>query len=273
MTTYEELRQSKMQKLHALKTRGINPFPYQYIRTHTSKEIHEKFNSLQAGEESTEKASVCGKIMSIRGFGKLAFLDIVDEKGKIQVQLKSGVTEEEGFELMGMLDTGDYGFAEGKIIRTQRGEISILAEKIGILSKSIAPLPDKWHGVSDIEARYRQRYVDLFMNPEVKNVFVNRAKIMKAVRNVLDRQGFVEVEIPTLQNQYGGANARPFTAHSNALDQELYLSISPELYLKRLTIGNMERVYTIAKNFRNEDIDKTHNPEFTMMECYWAYAD
>ncbi|MFH0969893.1 MAG: lysine--tRNA ligase [Candidatus Diapherotrites archaeon] len=273
MTTFEELRTSKIQKLKTLKEKGINPYPYQYSRTHTASEIKRKFNGLQNGEESNEQAKICGKIMSIRGFGKLAFLDMWDDTGKIQVQLKAGVTPAEGFELIEMLDAGDYGFAEGKIIRTQRGEISILAEKIGILGKSIAPLPDKWHGLSDIEARYRQRYLDLLMNPEVKRVFVGRSKITQAVRRVLDRQGFVEVEIPTLQTQYGGANARPFTTQSNALDQELYLSISPELYLKRLTIGNMEKVYTIGKNFRNEDIDKTHNPEFTSMECYWAYAD
>ncbi len=273
MTTYEELRDSKLAKLKALREKGINPFPYQYIRTHLSKEIQEKFNSLQNGEESTVEAKVCGKIMSIRTFGKLVFLDLHDDSGKIQVQLKSGVTPEKIFELIPLLDSGDYAAAEGKIIRTQRGELSVLAENVILLSKSIAPMPDKWHGVTDIEARYRQRYLDLLINPDVKKVFVNRAKIIQAIRKVLDRQGFVEVEIPTLQPEYGGANAKPFVTNSNALDQELYLSISPELYLKRLTIGNMEKTYTITKNFRNEDIDKTHNPEFSTMECYWAYAD
>ncbi len=273
MTTYEELRASKIQKLNLLREKGINPFPYQYIRTHTAAEIKDKLNALQNGEESTVNVKVSGKIMSIRGFGKLAFLDIWDDTGKIQVQLKSGVTPEAAFELMGMMDSGDYAGAEGKVVRTQRGELSVLAEDLQILSKSIAPLPDKWHGVSDVEVRYRQRYVDLFMNPDVKKVFMGRAKIMQAIRGVMDRQGFVEVEIPTLQSQYGGANARPFVAHSNALDQDLYLSISPELYLKRLTVGNMEKVFTITKNFRNEDIDKTHNPEFSTMESYAAYWD
>lgn len=273
MTTYEELRQSKLQKLHALREKGINPFPYQYIRTHTAQQIKDKFNALQNGEESTVHAKVCGKVMSVRGFGKLAFIDLWDDSGKIQVQLKSGFSPESAFELMGMMDAGDYAGAEGKIVRTQRGELSVLVENLQILSKSIAPLPDKWHGISDVEARYRQRYLDLAMNPDVKKVFTGRAKIIQAVRKVLDNQGFVEVEIPILQPQYGGANARPFTTHSNALDQDLFLNISPELYLKRLTMGNMEKVYTITKNFRNEDIDKTHNPEFTMMECYWAYAD
>lgn len=273
MTTYEELRASKVAKLNELRAKGINPFPYQYIRTHLAREIHDKFNSLQNGDESNTQAKVCGKVMSVRGFGKLAFMDLYDESGKIQIQLKNGVTNDKAFELFPLLDSGDYAAAEGKIIRTQRGELSVLAENIVLLSKSIAPMPDKWHGVTDIEARYRQRYLDLAINPDVKKVFVGRAKIVQAVRKVLDQQGFVEVEMPTLQPLYGGANARPFTAHSNALDQDLYLSISPELYLKRLTMGNMEKVYTITKNFRNEDIDKTHNPEFTGMECYWAYAD
>jgi lysyl-tRNA synthetase class 2 len=273
MTTYEELRASKLEKLKKIKEKGINPFPYQYIRTHTAQEIKEKFNSLQNGEETQVNAKVCGKVMGLRGFGKLAFIDVWDDTGKIQIQLKSGITPENAFELMGLMDSGDYAGVEGKIIRTQRGELSVLAENIQILSKSIAPLPDKWHGISDIESRYRQRYLDLAMSPDVKKVFVGRAKIIQAVRKVLDNQGFVEVEIPILQPQYGGANARPFTTHSNALDQDLFLNISPELYLKRLTMGNMEKVYTITKNFRNEDIDKTHNPEFTMMECYWAYAD
>ncbi len=273
MTTYEELRESKIAKLTQLHAKGVNPFPYQYIRTHLSREIQEKFGSLQNGEESNVNAKVCGKIMSIRGFGKLAFIDLNDDTGKIQVQLKQGSSSEKAFELFPLLDAGDYAAAEGKIIRTQRGELSVLAENIILLSKSIAPMPDKWHGVTDMEARYRQRYLDLAINPDVKKVFVNRAKIIQATRKVLDGQGFVEVEIPTLQPLYGGANARPFTSHSNALDQEMYLSVSPELYLKRLTMGNMEKVYTICKNFRNEDIDKTHNPEFTTMESYWAYAD
>ncbi len=273
MTTYEELRESKIVKLKALHEKGINPFPYQYIRTHVAREIHEKFNSLQNGEESSQHAKVCGKIMSIRTFGKLVFLDLHDDTGKIQVQLKNGITQEKTFEFVPMLDSGDYAAAEGKIVRTQRGEISVLAENVILLSKSIAPMPDKWHGVSDVETRYRQRYLDLALNPEIKKVFGNRAKIIQSIRRVLDNQGFVEVEIPTLQPEYGGANARPFTTRSNALDQELYLSVSPELYLKRLTMGNMEKVYTVCKNFRNEDIDKTHNLEFTTMECYWAYAD
>ena len=273
MTTYEELRESKIAKLKSIREKGINPFPYQYIRSHLAREIHEKFNSLQNGEESTVKAKVCGKIMSLRGFGKLAFIDIHDDSGKIQVQLKQGSSSEKAFELFSLLDSGDFLAAEGKIIRTQRGDLSILADEIILQSKSIAPMPDKWHGVTDIEARYRQRYLDLALNADVKKVFINRSKIIQTVRTVLDRQGFVEVEIPTIQPLYGGANARPFTTHSNALDQDMYLNIATELYLKRLTIGNMEKVYSISKNFRNEDLDKTHNPEFTMMECYGAYMD
>ncbi len=273
MTTIEELRASKMLKLQAIVRKGVNPFPYSYKRTHHAKEIHEKFSNLKNGEETNEKAKVCGKILSIRAFGKLVFLDLYDDSGKIQVQLKKGATDEVSLELIQDLDTGDYAGAEGKIIRTIRGEISVLAENLTLLCKSIAPMPDKWHGLTDIETRYRMRHVDLVINPEVKKVFLNRAKIIQSIRKVLDTHGFVEVEIPMLQPQYGGANAKPFTTHSNALEQDLYLSISPELYLKKLTIGNMEKVYTIGHNFRNEDIDKTHNPEFTTMESYWAYAD
>ncbi len=252
---------------------GINPYPYKYERTHLAKDIHSTFSKLENNQSSGTKANVCGKIMGIRAFGKLAFLDLVDDSGKIQVQLKSGTTHEDAFKLFPLLDTGDFAGAEGEIIRTQRGEISILANTISILSKSIAPMPDKWHGISEIETRYRQRYLDLALNPTVKKTFEQRAKIIQSVRDTLNQRGFVEVEIPILQPLYGGANARPFTSHSNALDQDVYLNISPELYLKRLTMGNMEKTYTICKNFRNEDIDKTHNPEFTMMECYQAYAD
>lgn len=273
MTTFNELRESKLAKLQKIREMGINPYPYRYERTHLAKDIHETFAKLENNQNSGTKAKVCGKLMGIRAFGKLAFLDLVDETEKIQVQLKSGTTGEDAFKLFPLLDTGDFAGAEGEIIRTQRGEISILANTITILSKSIAPMPDKWHGLSEIETRYRQRYLDLALNPAVKKTFEQRAKIIQSVRDTLNHHGFVEVEIPILQPLYGGANARPFTSHSNALDQDVYLNISPELYLKRLTMGNMEKTYTICKNFRNEDIDKTHNPEFTMMECYQAYAD
>ena len=273
MTTFEELRKSKLTKLNELRAKGINPFPYHYARTHYSNEIHKEFGYLKDGEESGKKTKICGKIMGIRTFGKLAFLDVRDDKGKIQVQLKTPETTQAAWELLSLLDTGDFVGAEGTIIRTQRGEISVLAHNLIVLAKSLAPMPDKWHGISNIEARYRQRYLDLLMNPEVKQVFINRSKIIQSVRNTLEKNGFIEVETPLLQPQYGGANARPFKTYYHALDEEWYLAIASELYLKRLTIGNMERVYTISKDFRNEDIDKTHNPEFTMMECYWAYAD
>ena len=273
MTTFQELRESKLAKLQKIREMGINPFPYRYARTHLAKDIHEKFAHLESNQNAGVKSRVCGKVMSIRAFGKLAFLDLVDDSGKIQVQLKSGTTKEEAFHLFACLDTGDYAGAEGEIIRTQRGEISVLADTLTLLSKSIAPMPDKWHGVSDIETRYRQRYLDLAINPDVKKVFEARAKITQSVRDTLNNHAFTEVEIPLVQPLYGGANARPFTTHSNALDQKMYLNVAVELYLKRLTMGNMERVYTISKCFRNEDIDKTHNPEFTMMECYQAYAD
>ncbi|MDZ4256582.1 MAG: amino acid--tRNA ligase-related protein [archaeon] len=273
MATYEELRASKIAKLKAAREKGINPYPYAYERTHLARAIQTDYAYLKEGEASGKKAKVAGKLMSVRGFGKLAFLDVHDDSGKIQIQLKQETTPKTAWEILSLLDAGDYIGVEGEIVRTQRGELSVLAGSLTLLSKSIAPMPDKWHGISDIETRYRQRHIDLFMNPEVKKIFLERSKIIQTMRRVLDENGFVEVEIPTLQSSYGGANAKPFITHSNALDQDLYLSISPELQLKKLLIGNMEKVYTITKNFRNEDIDKTHNPEFTTMECYAAYWD
>lgn len=269
-----DLIKSKLQHLEAIKKQGINPYPYRFDRTHSAAELQKQFASLQPGEETKEptiKAS--GRIMTIRSFGKLAFLDLVDGSGKIQLQLRENDTTNESLQLAELLDRGDFIGAEGRMIRTKRGEITLLCRTLTLLSKSILPLPEKWHGLQDVETRYRQRYLDLAMNPEVKKVFELRGKIIRAVRDYLDQHGFVEVEIPLLQPTYGGANAKPFKSYSNALDEELYLSISPELYLKRLIVGGIEKVYYLGKNFRNEDIDKTHNPEFTMMECYAAYWD
>ncbi|QQR92783.1 MAG: lysine--tRNA ligase [Candidatus Iainarchaeum archaeon] len=273
MTSFEELRDSKLAKLQKIKDMGINPFPYRYQRTHMAKDIHTTFAHLENNQNSGTKANVAGKVMSIRAFGKLAFLDLVDDSGKIQIQLKEGTTHEDAFKLFQCLDTGDFVGAEGEIIRTQRGEISVLADHLTFLSKSIAPMPDKWHGVSDIETRYRQRYLDMVMNPATKMVFINKSKVLQGIRKVLEKHQFIEVETPILQPQYGGANARPFKTYYNAVEQDWFLSVAPELYLKRLIIGNMEKVYTITKNFRNESMDRTHNPEFITMECYQAYAD
>lgn len=212
--------------------------------------------------------------MTVRDLGKLIFATVQDSKGKIQIILQKEETQKESFELFKKyVDIGDIIGCEGTIMKTKTGEVSILASKIEMLSKSILPLPEKWHGISDKEERYRKRYLDLIMNPETKQVFEKRTLILESIREVLKKKSFVEVETPYLNTIYGGAKAKPFKTHLNVLDMDLYLAISPELYLKRLIVGGYDKVYSIARNFRNEGIDRWHNPEFTMMEIYQAYAD
>ncbi|MCD6434170.1 MAG: lysine--tRNA ligase [Candidatus Diapherotrites archaeon] len=267
----EDLIKSRLEKLKEARRKGIEPYPYSYNRKAKAAELHRKFDSLKAGEETEHITSIAGRIMGIRDMGKLVFIDIMDETAKIQVVARSDVCK--NFSDLELFDLGDFAGVEGKIIKTKRNELSILATEITLLCKSIRPLPEKWHGLKDVELRYRKRYLDLIMNPEVREVFIKRTQIIDALHEFLKKRGFLEVEIPLLQPVYGGAAAKPFITHSNALDRDLYLSISPELYLKRLIIGGFEKVYTVCKNFRNESIDKEHNPEFTMMECYWAYVD
>ncbi len=276
MTELKELIESKLIHLKKIKEKGINPYPYKYTPTHYSDQLHEKFDKIKASEETGFKAKISGRIKIIRSFGKLAFIDLQDSKGKIQVSLKENYSDKKSFELSELLDAGDIIGAEGEVVKTKKGELTVQAKNITLLCKSILPLPSKWHGLQDVETRYRQRHLDLIMNPEVSKVFETRTKIISLIREYLDKQGFMEVEIPTLQPIYGGANAKPFKSNSNALKQDLFLSISPELYLKRLIVAGYEKVYYVGKNFRNEDIDKTHNPEFTTMECYaanWDYND
>ncbi len=266
----EDLIKARLKKLEALKEKGINPYPYKYEPTKKAKEIHEEFKEIKEEEKTGKIEKVAGRIYSIRDLGKIAFIDLRDETGKIQVVVNNSCYNQD---LVKYLDSGDFLGAEGEIFRTKRGEISILAKQLEILAKAIRPLPEKFHGLKDIETRYRKRYLDLIINEETREIFRKRTKIIDEINSFMKKNGFLEVEIPLLQPSYGGANAEPFITHSNALDKDLYLSISPELYLKRLIIGGYEKVYTITKNFRNEDIDRTHNPEFTMMECYQAYAD
>ncbi|MBS3061293.1 MAG: lysine--tRNA ligase [Candidatus Diapherotrites archaeon] len=276
MPEKNDLVESKLGHLKTLRENGINPYPYHFEANATSQQLHQKYESLAAAEETQETTCISGRIKIIRSFGKLVFLDVWDHTGKIQVQAKEDETDKESLFIVENLDPGDWIGIEGRIIKTKRGELTVLAKKFTVLSKSIQPLPEKWHGLTDTETRYRQRHLDLIMNPEVKRVFEKRSQIIKTVREYLDQHGFVEVEIPSLQPVYGGANAKPFKTLSNALKQELYLSISPELYLKRLIVGGFDKVYFLGKSFRNEDIDKTHNPEFTIMECYaanWDYND
>ncbi len=274
MTTVEDLREAKLKNLEKINSLGVNPFPYSFSRTHFSSELHEKYDSkLSPAEHTKDIVSVCGRIMVSRGFGGLTFLDLVDGKGKIQVCVKKGFSSENSLKLKDCLDRGDFVGVKGEVFKTKMGEVTVLVSELTFLSKSLLPLPEKWHGLQDIELRHRQRHLDLIMNSEVRKVFETRTKIIKLVKQFLDENGFLEVETPLLQPVYGGANARPFTTKSHAWKSDFYLSISPELYLKRLIIGGFEKVYTICKNFRNEDVDKTHNPEFTMLEFYSAYWD
>ncbi|MEK6880398.1 MAG: lysine--tRNA ligase [Nanoarchaeota archaeon] len=266
MSREDEIIKERLKKLEELKKHKINPYPHNF----------EKKNSLNECKKSKLKTKVAtaGRIITIRDFGKISFAKIQDSNGEMQIVFQEKETPKEHHEFFKKyIDTGDFVGIQGQIIKTKTGEISILVKKLELLSKSILPLPDKWHGLQDKEERYRKRYLDLIMNPQVKKVFEKRSKIIDIIKEFLKKQNFLEVEIPALQTLYGGAEARPFKTHLNSLNINLYLSISPELYLKRLIVGGYEKVFTICKNFRNEGIDKWHNPEFTMLELYQAYAD
>lgn len=260
----EELRKIRLQKLEKIKKLEVDPYPARCQRKQTAS---------QALNLMGRKVAVTGRIMAIRGHGGIQFADLQDESGKIQLVFKKDKLQASSLTLLALLDIGDFLAAQGKIFKTQAGEVSVLVKDFQLLAKTLRPLPSKWHGLKDVEERYRKRHLDLIMNPQVKKTFEIRSKIISAIREFLDSQGFIEVETPTLQEIYGGASARPFVTHHSTLDYDFYLKISDELYLKRLIIGGFEKVYEIDKDFRNEGIDRFHNPEFTMMECYWAYAD
>jgi lysyl-tRNA synthetase class 2 len=267
-----QIRKEKLKKIEAL---GQLAYPYKYANTHTVPEILEQF-SPKTGEELESPridVKVAGRIMAIRLMGKAGFAHIQQGGQRLQVYVKKDEVGDQGFELYKLLDLGDHIGVEGYLFRTRTGELSIHVKQITFLSKDLLPLPEKWHGLQDVELRYRQRYVDLIMNQDVRAVFEKRAKIVRSIRSFFDTRGFVEVETPMMQSLYGGAAARPFMTHHNTLDIDLYLRIAPELYLKRLTVGGLDRVYEINRNFRNEGISTHHNPEFTMLEFYWAYAD
>lgn len=267
------LIQQRLQKLQNLKERGINPYPYSFPRKEYSADVLEEFKKLKKEERTNKKVSVAGRVMTLRIMGKASFAHIQDQKGKIQIYVRENDVGEEVYKIFKKTDMGDFVGVEGTVFRTKMGEISVWVKKFELLCKSLRPLPEKWHGLQDHELRFRNRSLDLTVNPEIKNTFILRSKIIAAIREFLDKKGFLEVETPLLQVIYGGANARPFVTHINAWDIDLYLSISPELFLKRLVVGGMENVYTICKSFRNEGVDKTHNPEFTSIECYKAYVD
>lgn len=263
MSSLDNLKNDRLEKLKKIYEKGINPYPSSYDKKNSIKECRES-------EGKTIKTA--GKIFSLRTHGNIAFADLKDETGKIQIFFKKDLLAE-SYKQIELLDIGDYLGVEGQVVKTVAGEISIAPKKFTLLAKSLLPLPHQWFGLKDIEIRFRQRYLDLLINPEVRNKFNVRTKLVSAIRQYLDNLGFWEVETPVLQPLYGGANAKPFVTHFKALGQKMYLRIAPELYLKRLIAGGYERVYEIAKDFRNEGIDRSHNPEFTMIEWYEAYAD
>lgn len=260
----ENLKQFRLEKIEKLRSMGINPYPYTFDKTHAV---------AQALQSEGQTVKTAGKIFSYREHGNIAFADLGDETGRIQIFFQKKLLGEDAFNNLRLLDIGDFIGVEGEVGRTIAGEISIMPTKYEILSKSLRALPSEWYGLKDVETRYRQRYLDLLINPEVRERFNIRSKVIRGVREYLDNLGFWEVETPALQPMYGGTNAKPFTTHINALDQDMYLRIAVELYIKRLIAGGYEKVYEIAKDFRNEGVDQTHNPEFTMIEWYEAYVD
>jgi len=258
----------KLEKLKKLKEMGIEPYPYFYEQTHHANEIKDKYSELEGKE-----VSVAGRIVREREMGKLHFYDLLDSTDKIQIMARVGVANEASIKLIPLLDIGDIIGVKGVVTKTKKGEISIDAKEITILAKSLRTLPEKFHGLKDIDIRYRKRYLDLIVNPKVRDIFRTRTKIIDYIRNFLNKKGYIEVETPILQPVYGGAFAKPFKTHHNYLDVDMYLRISNELYLKRLIIGGLEKVYEFSRDFRNEDVDVEHNPEFTLLEFYEAYGD
>ena len=270
----ENLDESKLKKLEELKALGINPYPYSYSQTDHALEINQKYSHLNSGDHTKDTVSVAGRIMLKRVMGKASFFHLQDQSGKVQLYLQEDKLGKEKYDIITKkTDLGDFLGIAGIIFKTQKGEVTIEVSSSEILCKSLRPLPEKFHGLKDEELRYRQRYVDLIVNPEVKEVFIKRAKIYRAIREFLDQKDFIEVRTPILQTQYGGANARPFITQINAWKMPMYLRIAYELDLKRLIVGGFERIYDLSSCFRNEDADRTHNPEFAMMEIQWAYAD
>ncbi|HXK04715.1 MAG TPA: lysine--tRNA ligase [Verrucomicrobiae bacterium] len=274
MSLEDELLKQRLERIREIEALGYRPYGRRYEFTHTVPEIIAGYGAKTAEELTPEmRVRAAGRVMTLRHMGKAGFAHLQQLGERIQIYVKKDAVGEKDFALFKMLDIGDIIGVEGYLFRTRTGELSVHVEKIEFLSKTLLSMPEKWHGLEDVETRYRQRYLDLIANPEVRKVFVTRAKIVASLRRQLEAKGFVEVETPMMQPLYGGAAARPFTTHHNTLDVDLYLRIAPELYLKRLIVGGMERVYEINRNFRNEGLSTHHNPEFTMLEFYWAYTD
>jgi len=273
----DELRSlviQRLRKIDELKKEGVNLFPNDFRAEKTSEDLVDQFGQATPDElkKVKESFSLAGRIMAMRDFGKAAFIHIQDRKGNIQVYVRSDRVGKKSFNVFKKMDIGDFIGITGTPFRTKTNELTIDADSVQLLTKSMTPLPEKWHGLRDVETRYRQRYLDLLVNPKVKEIFIKRTKIIQLIRQFLDERDFLEVETPIMQPIPGGATARPFKTHHNALDMDLYLRVAPELYLKRLVIGGFERVYEVNRNFRNEGISTQHNPEFTMLELYQSYV-
>jgi len=266
----ERITEQRLDSLSRIRARGIDPYPHSYHPSHT---VREAITLFEQRGESSQDISLAGRIMSKRSMGKMSFLDIRDSSGKIQLSLRYDLLGRERYEFLQDIDIGDIIGVEGKLFRTKAGELTLEVSDLAMLCKSLRPLPEKWHGLADVEKRYRQRYLDLISNEESKSIFTLRSKIITAIRSFLDKQGFMEVETPVLQPHAGGALARPFVTHHHALDEDLYLRIALELHLKRLVVGGFDKVYEMGRAFRNEGISVRHNPEFTLLECYQAYSD
>jgi len=274
MDEENELFQQRVKKLEALKREGIDPFPNNFRVTHTSKDIQERFGSKSDDELKSVEETFCiaGRILAIRDFGKASFIHIQDRKGRIQAYLRKDAVGDKAFHFFKTFDIGDFIGLEGKVFRTKTHELTLQIQSFWLLAKSLRPLPEKWHGLTDIESRYRHRYLDLIANPRAREIFSTRIRTIQRIRDFFNNRDYIEVETPMMHPIPGGATAKPFKTYHNALDMELYMRVAPELFLKRLVVGGFERIYEVNRQFRNEGISTQHNPEFTMLEFYQSYA-
>ncbi len=269
----KEIIQQRLEKIRSLRAGGVEPYAYAYDRTHSAAQVLAEQAGLQGEQVSEQSVSCAGRLISYRGHGKTIFAHLRDDSGQVQLYFRADALGPERFETVKHLDIGDFLGVKGPVFRTRTGELTVRVDEFSLLAKALRPLPEKWHGLKDVEARYRQRYLDMIANPQVKQVFQARFRIVKAIRQFLDQRGFVEVETPMMQPIPGGAAARPFKTHHNALDRDLFLRVAPELYLKRLLVAGFEKVYEMNRNFRNEGLSTMHNPEFTMLEVYQAFVN